>query len=110
ALTVGDEVDLGRPGAEQQCRIDVGVARPGPEMERLAARRPHDLALADGVAAPNTCRREERVAGADAVGMQDDDVERAADLAGEDDLAACRGLDLGAGCSRIVEPTVARPV
>ncbi len=46
---VGNEVDLDRPAAEEQSGVDIGVARPGPELESLP-RRADDLALADLVA------------------------------------------------------------
>src|SRR5207302_4227925 len=62
-LAVGNEVHVGAAGAEQEGRIDVGIAGPGPEVERLGAGRPNDLALVDLVATLDANRRQERIAG-----------------------------------------------
>ena len=111
AFAVGHEMDLGRPGAgEQHGRIDVGVARSRSEVEWLGACGPDDLALADGVAPLDAYRRQERVARANAVGVQDDDVQGATHLTGEDDLTVGRGADCGARRGVVVEAAVAGAV
>src|SRR5207248_8267116 len=69
-LAVGHEVHSGRARAEQQRRVDVGVARSGPEVKRLRAGRAHHLTLRDPIAPLNADRREKRVARADAVAVQ----------------------------------------
>ena len=109
-LAVGNEVHVGGAGGEQEGRIDVGIARPGPEVERLGAGRPHELALVDLVAALHANRREERMAGPDAVAVENDDVQRAAYLAGEDHLTVGRRLDLDARAGGVVEASVAGAV
>ncbi len=78
---------------EQRAGVDVLVTDAGPEVEPVAPRRADRLALAHLVAAVDGDRLEERIGRADAVGVQDDDVERTADLAREGDLAVGGRLD-----------------
>ena len=103
---VGDEEDLRRAGGEEESRVDVGVAGAGAEVERRVARGAHGLALAHVVAPLHGNRAEERVAGADAVVVEDDDVEGAPDLTGERDLAGGRSPHGGAGRGGVVEAAV----
>src|SRR5581483_11584332 len=110
AFAVRHQVHLRWTRAEQEAGIDVGVARPRPEMERPRSGDAEHLALPDLVAPLNPDRRQEGVTRADAVAVEQDDVERAADLAGEDHLAVGRRFALGARRSGVVQAAVARAV
>ena len=107
ALLVGDEVDLDRPAAEQQGRIEVGVAGADTEVEPGLGRA-DGLALDHPVTPVDGDKGEERVARAQAVVVEDDDVQAVGDRAGEDDLARGRRPDQGAGRGGVFKAAVAR--
>ena len=75
-LVVGNEGDLGRPAVtgQQGGGVEVGVARPGSEVQ-VGAGGADDGALLDMLTAPDGDGGQERVARADAVGVEDDDVQ-----------------------------------
>src|SRR5205085_6399121 len=88
-IAVGNQMDLGRAVAEEEDGIDVDLADAGPEVGAVGGGA-HRLALDDGVAPVHVDRTEEGVGGADTIGVEDDHVEAAADLAGKGDHAGRR--------------------
>jgi hypothetical protein len=103
-----EELDVGDAG-EQRGRVEVGVAPAGAEVERTAGRA-DDVALVDGLAEHHVDGGQEGVAGADAVGVGDRDVERAAHRAGEAHRAVRAGPHRGAGRGPVLEAAVAGAV
>ena len=85
ALLDGHEEDLDRTSAEEERGVDVALPRPGAEVQRRTA-RPQHLPAVEGLTPAHGHVGEERVAGAQPVGVEHHHVEAAADLAGEGDL------------------------
>ncbi len=88
-LVVGHQVDLGGSGREKARGVDVGVADPGAEVKPVA-RRTDQLALHHRVTTVHGDRLQERVAGANAVGVEDDDMKAPAHCTGVDHLSVGR--------------------
>ncbi len=101
-----DEVHAERRAAQHELGIDVGVTRSHAEVQRRVGRA-DDAAARDLLAFDDRDRREEGVARAQAVGVADDDVQRAADLACELDEALFGREHWRAGHGAVVDAAVA---
>ena len=102
---LGHQVDLGRTSTEQPRRVEVGIAGPHAEVEPVL-RGAERLALADVVAPADGDVAQEGVAGAQTVGVEDDDVEAAGHRTGEDHLASGGGAHGRAGNGGVLEAAV----
>src|SRR5262249_53194037 len=103
-LRFGDQVDA--PAAEEAAWIDV-VSTPTRSEVQLVARPTDGLAGEDQLAALHADLVQKRIARANAVGVPDDDVQGAADLAGEHDDAVGCGHDHLAAARVVVDAPVA---
>jgi hypothetical protein len=106
AQLVGDEVDLGW-SAEELGRVEVRLTGPHTEVEPVL-RGADGLALADLLAPADRDALEERVAGTEAVVMEDDDMKAPRHRPCEDHLAVGGGGDRSSRLGGVLEPPVAR--